>query len=64
MIHEKIKTIIASCYTHAQLDTCSQWVDYILDNENKTEADALIQQQRNKVGFTKDDIDNIQKLES
>ena len=32
MIPEKIKSIINSCNTHAQLDTCTQWVDYLYSN--------------------------------
>jgi hypothetical protein len=32
MIPEKIKSIINSCNTHAQLDTCTQWVDYMYSN--------------------------------
>ena len=32
MIPEKIRSIINSCTTEAQLDVCSLWIDYIYPN--------------------------------
>lgn len=49
MVPQKVKSIINSCKTHAQLETCGQWVDHIFSNEDKTEAMAIIQQRTNQI---------------
>jgi hypothetical protein len=51
MIPDKIISIINSCNTHAQLDTCTQWVDYIYMNMDipHVEAYHLIKQRKAQI---------------
>lgn len=68
MITEKVKSIINSCKTHLQLDTCSQWVEHVFDHENQKVAQAVIQQKRNEIDrvnskFAPDHISHVQSLE-
>jgi hypothetical protein len=50
MIPEKIKSIINSCNTHQQLDTCIKWIDYIFPFiEQRSEAYDLVRLRKDEV---------------
>lgn len=69
MINQKVISIIHSCKTHLQLDTCNQWVEHIYTSEDQTTAKAIIQQKRNEIDrvqskFAPEHIAYVQSLES
>lgn len=68
-MNPKVIAIINSCRTHAQLDTCGQWIEYIYDAEGQIMANSIIQSKRNEIDrvaakFSPDHIAHVQALES
>jgi hypothetical protein len=64
MIPEKIISIINSCNTHAQLDTCTQWVDYIYPfDEQRKKAYKLIKQRKAQIEICGAKVELINKTQ-
>jgi hypothetical protein len=68
MLPEKVISIINSCKTHAQLDTCVNWSEYLFDYENQKCAKAVIQRKRSEIDLvvskhSREFIEGVQALE-
>lgn len=66
MLTNKINSIINSCVTDLQLDTCLQWLDIVAPNY--ADAHRLIELKRSQIHraqskhFTPEQIADLQKL--
>ena len=49
MIPDKITSIINSCNTHAQLETCEQWVEYIYTHIEDLRLEAMTKIKQRKI---------------
>ena len=71
MLPEKIKSIIFSCTTIPQLETCMEWIDYIYgyNVEAFTESSALVKQRKEQLAIcgiksmTPQLIDELHKMD-
>lgn len=67
MLIDKIKSIINSCVTDLQLDTCLQWLDLVAPNYADTKE--LIETKRSQIHrvqskqFTPEEIADLQRSE-
>ena len=71
MLPEKIKSIIFSCTTIPQLETCESWADYLYQYNSETYIDAVfaIQQRKDQLAIcgiksmTQQMIDELHKMD-
>ena len=71
MLPEKIKSIIFSCTTIPQLETCMEWIDYLYgyNVEAFTESSALVKQRKEQLAIcgiksmTQQMIDELHKMD-
>ena len=68
MIPEKIRSIINSCTTEAQLDTCTLWIDYIYpdvgyDSSRKTALHAIKAKRKQLTATPSDWSDGVHTMD-